>query len=852
MNIRDLGLRAGEDAEKLCQVLLPGGKRLGKQWVVGDVTGAPGDSMAVELEGPKRGQWFDHAAGIGGDMLKLVELNRNLKGVVAAADETRKLLGIEPWRPGANGVPKVPTYDPCAKAWMNKKTGEWLHSTRAWAYRDATGVVDAYVCRFDWVRDGKQHKDVVPQRKGDDGLWHWRGYKGDEKRPLYGLELIAKTNDGRPLLIVEGEKTCDAARKLFPKACVVTWMGGASAAAKTDWTPVTDWKGPMVVWPDNDDEGFGAAVYLRGRFPKLRQVELPKGLPPKWDLADEVPEGVSVQGIFDAALAPPAKLQLATPETNGHTPKPYICLGYDEAGYYFINRGEGVLLHYTTSMFTELGVHRIANDEYWEGIGVLKDKSNKVDFIKAAKSLMDECGVIGTFDQTRIRGRGVWEDEGRIVIHLGDRLIVDGKETDFIDHKSRFTYLTRPTLRGVDFKNPLTAVQSSELISLLEKCTWQNPRSAYLLAGWVYCAFVCGIIPWRPHFFLKGESSSGKTWQIGYIVQPLLGDFARAFMAVASTEAGVRQAMLSDALALLLDEFDADQAHSSDAMAGITGLARQSSSQTGGAGVKGSQQGEARFYALKSCFLFCGTAPAFNAKADESRITVAELCKANATDNSFNFAEIQAMAAKTTGNQSWVESFRGRVLSKVREMMESVRIFRALGARVLQDTRAGDQTGTLLAGAWMTFNDQPPTEKQAEAFMDSMQWGDVVPTEADTDHSKCLKAFLAHRIDFEDQGHRMMETVGRLIERALDTNIPVESSTSARRGLEQHGVKIDGPGIFVAKHHRGVAAIFRGTVFIDKWDTHFLRIAGAQLGELRFNGPRYKGVYLPQDSLRVG
>lgn len=844
MNVRELALRANDDAERICQVLLPGGKRVGRQWVVGDVSGAAGDSMAVELDGEKRGMWYDQAAGIGGDMLKLVELNMNLSGVVAAADQTRKLLGLPAWRPDPSRKPAEPAYDPCKKAWKLKHNGEFVQPVKAWAYRNAAGEIVAYVCRIEWMQGGKVHKDVIPQRKDETGEWKWKGFKGDEPRPLYGAEILGKVNDGRPLLIVEGEKTCDAARKHFPKACVITWMGGCKSINRADWAPVTDWKGAIVVWPDNDDEGQTAALYILARFAKTRKILLPDGLPHKWDLADQIPDGISIQGLFDAALAPEPKLQLAIPDST-HLPKPYIALGVDESGYYFLNRTEGFLLHYTTSMFTELGVWRIAPDSFWESMGFYKEKSNKVDYPKISKYLMGECQRAGAFDPTLVRGRGVYEDEGRIVIHLGDRLMVDGVETDFVDHKSDYLYPKRPAIRGVDFKNPLTAAQSAELIYLLEKCTWQNQRSAYLLAGFIYCCFLCGVLPWRPHFFLKGMSSAGKTWQLGHIIYPLLKEFARIFMAVASSEAGIRQSMQNDALALFLDEFDADHGHTADSMSGMMGLARQSSSDTGGAGVKGTQDGTARQYSLKSCFLFVGTAPAISMKADESRITAAELRKAGPEDNTFNFAEIQSMAAATTENRSWADSFRGRVMLKVREMLASVKVFRAVASRVLMDTRAGDQTGTLLAGAWMIFNDLPPTVQQAEEFMGSMEWTDAIPTESDTDHSKCLKAFLAHRVDYEEQGHKTMETVGRLIERAFDANLSIDAQSVARRGLEQWGIKIDFAGVFIAKHHRGITSIFRGTPYLDKWDTHFLRIEGAVVAEMRFNGPRYKGVLLP-------
>src|SRR5690606_15429503 len=41
--------------------LLPQGQVKGREFVVGDVDGNPGESLSVALEGPKAGMWFDFA-----------------------------------------------------------------------------------------------------------------------------------------------------------------------------------------------------------------------------------------------------------------------------------------------------------------------------------------------------------------------------------------------------------------------------------------------------------------------------------------------------------------------------------------------------------------------------------------------------------------------------------------------------------------------------------------------------------------------------------------------------------------------------------------------------------------------
>ena len=109
--------------------------------------------------------------------------------------------------------------------------------------------------------------------------------------------------------MVEGEKTSDAAGKLLSSYVPTTSMNGAKAAQLSDWTPL---KGrEVVVWPDNDPDGQRyarkvAALVLTAGASSARIVRLPEGLPPHWDLADPVPDGVDVEKLV--ADAEPAAL----------------------------------------------------------------------------------------------------------------------------------------------------------------------------------------------------------------------------------------------------------------------------------------------------------------------------------------------------------------------------------------------------------------------------------------------------------------------------------------------------------------------------------------------------------------
>jgi putative DNA primase/helicase len=133
--------------------------------------------------------------------------------------------------------------------------------------------------------DGKVIRPFVFARQADDGAV-WAMGAPDGPRSLYGLEFL-KSRPSDPVLIVEGEKTADAARSLIPSHVVMTWQGGANAVDQTDWAPLSN--RDVIIWPDADTAGCLAAekvaAILRLGNVSVRIIDT-AGFPPKWDLAD--------------------------------------------------------------------------------------------------------------------------------------------------------------------------------------------------------------------------------------------------------------------------------------------------------------------------------------------------------------------------------------------------------------------------------------------------------------------------------------------------------------------------------------------------------------------------------------
>lgn len=293
MSFKDINTALTERAYDLCTTLLKNGKRQGNDYVCGSVSGEAGKSLHVTLEGPKAGRWMDFAANEGGDLLNLIEQALGLSPK-QAADWARSFLGLPAWAPDTT---TPPPFDPLRMGFKRPEETEWRHGTVAWTYRDATGAPQAWVVRFD-EPDGS--KNLMPIRIIE-GKHRWKGYTGTEKRPLYNLDKLTTRPDA-PVMVVEGEKTADAASKLFPAYVCLTWMGGTANVQKADWMPLMNRSTPVVLWADADEPGRKAMAYIAQLIPGSKRINTSE-LPAKWDVADPVPEGISLQGMLDRALA---------------------------------------------------------------------------------------------------------------------------------------------------------------------------------------------------------------------------------------------------------------------------------------------------------------------------------------------------------------------------------------------------------------------------------------------------------------------------------------------------------------------------------------------------------------------
>lgn len=307
-------------AEQLLAEWLPDGKLAGGEWTALNPTRADGRAGSFKVN-IRTGAWSDFATGdAGGDLVSLyaylftggkqgdaaraVAKRCGVSGPGARKRSARKSAPPEPRKDGKHAwTPVLPVPDGAG----DRPVAHYRYGRPSvrWAYRDREGRLLGYVCRFD--RHGRD-KEVLPltwcrNEKGEEG-WQWRAF--DVPRPLYGLDRL--TEYPSIVLVVEGEKCADAFLGHYKIPVlghdeidlpIVTWPGGSKAVRKADWAPLAGRE--VILWPDNDEPGFGAMREAAGILAELRctvrVVRPPEDALKAWDIADAIDEGWSIGQI---------------------------------------------------------------------------------------------------------------------------------------------------------------------------------------------------------------------------------------------------------------------------------------------------------------------------------------------------------------------------------------------------------------------------------------------------------------------------------------------------------------------------------------------------------------------------
>jgi phage/plasmid primase-like uncharacterized protein/energy-coupling factor transporter ATP-binding protein EcfA2 len=299
-------------------------------------------------------------------------------------------------------------------------------------------------------------------------------------------------------------------------------------------------------------------------------------------------------------------------------------LGHDDDKYYYLNTQSMEFKALSVNQHNELHLMSMASQKYWgERYRFRKDKEGNetgyADIKYAIEKIFEEQRQVGWFNHQNIRGYGSWIDNGRIVINLGDKQIVDGEFVNEVKN-SKYLYTTNfPMI--IDWENPLKDEECKKIVDTFKLLNYKNPGDYIYLTGWLALAQIFNAVDWRFQLWITGNKGSGKT-EILKMLSSLVFD-SEIYQSI--TEASIRQHLKNNAMPMIVDEAEPNSIETRKRMNGVMEVIRQCSSRMNAKTIRGTASGTAIEYNINSLFCLASIQTYFPTQADVSRFFVIEM-----------------------------------------------------------------------------------------------------------------------------------------------------------------------------------------------------------------------------------
>ena len=666
-----------------------------------------------------------------------------------------------------------------------------------------------YVVR---AQDESGRKQFFPYQYARDNAtgelkWVCQGFKGAKQ--LYLNDRVKP--DSKGIIIVEGEKCVDALGKLGVPAA--TWMGGAQAIKNARWDDLPA-NPQWYFWPDNDEPGQKAAAWFLENYRKTILLPAPQDKPAGWDVADAIAEGWTADDIVKFVNSKYQEHKKAEREKKEISLLDYVePMGYNKEGYFYFVKEAKMVFQLSSSEHSKNRYISLAPLSVWESCFNSGEDMAQKDWDKITDLLMRQCYNKGYLTLDKLRGRGTWFDQDRLVVHLGDRLLVDGKEVALGDLKTKHVYEIGDPLPSV-VNNSLPKEQSKHLIDVCKHLKWVNPNMGLLLAGFMALTPIAGCLPWRPHVYVTGAKQSGKTTVMNHIISRVLGDWAINIVG-GTTEAGIRSRIKFDSLTVVYDEGGIENEKEQSVMDAVIKLARSASSAEG-AILKGTSGGGSVEYNIRSMFVFSSVNPNITNDQDQSRIALLSLVPSRKHDPEAEEHYKKLLEMLAVMDKDWCAGLIARSILLTKNTLKNVQVFRTACQKKYGDARKGDQFGTLLAGAYSLVSDDIVTVESALKWVHENSIEEAFFGVDTTDEERCWDRLMQYRVTLSPTNK---PPVGELIDFLMTNQNECEwyNASWADTELRRLGIRVDSRKkiIWIAATSTEMRKVFNGTPWLD-------------------------------------
>lgn len=519
-------------------------------------------------------------------------------------------------------------------------------------------------------------------------------------------------------------------------------------------------------------------------------------------------------------------------------------LGFDGQEVFFTSTTNRQVNGFTK--LTEKDFYMLAPIDYWEaafpGAG-----ASRVDWSLAKSSLIEQAKRKGIFKLRHVRGAGVWNDKKRVVINMGDHLVVDGVRVGLGEIESTYFYTLGANLSALH-PSPLSVAECKTFLQACEKIKWTKKDSGLLLVGALVASRVCGALPVRPHAWITGGAQTGKTTILERIVRPIMGPNT-LYVFGNTTEAGIRQELKADAVPILFDEFETTGAQSAEKIAAVIDLARASWADSGATIVKGGSGGNASHFTVRFAGVFSSIRTKLINDADKGRFLELEMAPHGSDPE--HWKELSQLMVQI--DLEYSERLFARTIQMLPTMLHNFKLMKVELAK-RANSRFGDQYGMVLAAYSIMIMDEPFTEQDAEWLADQVELVEEKEVAKVADHDDALTHMLTTKVQFDRQTFSIRELIGLVwgsvkknqsLATWLDTGDA--ASSEYKKVLSRLGIRVDSDFVAVVScnHAELERTVWTRTNWSKTWGNSLSRLPGAVKKKYRIGGITKPAICIP-------
>ena len=626
-----------------------------------------------------------------------------------------------------------------------------------------------------------------------------------------------KGNDST-IYVCEGFAT-GASIHLATGARVVCAMSASNVPEVGKVILATNKEAEVVICADNDKAGIDFAQKLKG----LCKIVFPTDV-------NDFNDVHCTQGLD--------KLKSYFEFSNDDEELKIYPLGYEDKRYYFRSTYSKEIIG--INQFTKQDLFSLMPKEYWEVR--YPTENGTVPLNKIMPELIDACIRSGRYSSQNVRGLGVWADDGRVVVNLGEELLVDGLKKSIFSFKSKYIYIQ--TCEKIKYnKNYLAATESKKIIDALKMFNFKNKNSYIFLGGAIVINLICGALNIRPHVWITGSTGSGKTVLIEYLSK-LLGENI-IYVNGLTSEAAVRQLMNFNSLGVLIEEFETNNRKNAENVESILELLRQSFQRSGSVIAKGSPTGAVKKYSVNFSAIVASIRVNITNEADKSRFTILELDSHNS--NSEHWNKLSELIYNVDAD--YQTKLFSRCVHLTPVIVKNFYIIREILISHIR-ARLSDKYAMLIAGFISLIYDRVIEVEEAREFIKTIDFQEPEENEVESDEDECLSLILSKSVFVDDL--RTTMSVLKMLDLITNSVFANENKTIFEKTLEDKlGLKVTTPKdgeVYLAVPAKNIE--LNKNVFIgSKWygiHTQTLnRIKGARKNyPVRFSGKIVKSTLI--------